>query len=199
MQGMMFVMNFMMDWGPRARDRLMRDLPRSTEQVLHFEKYAGPQKDEPTDISLDAVTSSPLMPADNRYNNVGGELGIQCLLSEQLPRADAETAAEGWDGDRALFGGRLDGDYALAWLSIWDSNKDAREFADALVRYFKAQRPELAERANKGEGVVWLADQKGSIAIVRKDDRVGCVHSNDEKRTAGLLDELLAIKVGRVR
>jgi hypothetical protein len=198
LQGMTFVMHFMIEWGPEARDRLLRNLPRSTEQILHPEKYAGSQKDEPTDIALDTVTSSSLFPAGNHYSNVAGEAGVRFALAERLPEEQAETAAEGWDGDRIVFGGRPDGDYALAWLSIWDSNNDAWEFEMALKRYFKAQRPELAEQADKGEGVTWLADKIGSIAIVRKGDRVACVHSNDDKRTAGLLDAVLSIRVKKV-
>jgi len=198
LQGMNFVMDRFVTKGPRTRNQLLRDIPRSTEQILHPEKYDGPEKDEPTEIVLDGVTSGSLIPAENRYNNVAGEFGIRCILGEYLPGEEAEAAADGWDGDRAAFGGQLDGDYALVWLSVWDSADEARKFADALTRYFKTQRPELAEQTDKAPKAVWLADKKGSIAIARKGDRVACIHANDEKRAARLLDATLSIAVKRV-
>lgn len=198
MQGMEFVMSFVAEKGPAVRNRLIREFPRSSEQILHAEKYSGPERDEPTEIALDAVTSSSLIPAENRYDNVAGEYGIQCLFTEHMSAAEAKTPAEGWDGDRMAFGGRLDGDYALVWLSIWDSDKDAREFADALAQYFKAQRPDLTEQDGKVRGAIWLADKTGCIAIVRKGERVACVHANNEKRAASLLDATLSISVRRV-
>jgi len=197
-QGMMFVMKFFTEGGWRLRNRLLRDFPRSSEQVLHPERYTAESKDEPTEIVLDAVSSSTLVPRENRYNNVAGEFGIRCVLREHLSREEAEMAAAGWDGDRAVFGGQLDGEYALVWLSVWDSEDDAREFADALVRYFKAQRPELAEQENKTLGAIWLADKKGIVAVVRDGDRVVCAHANEEKRAAGLLETALSIPVNRV-
>jgi len=198
LQGLAFVTQWIEKKGEGARDQLFRNYPRSTEQILHPEKYGGPEKDEPTEISLDSVSSTRFIPSKNRYNNVAGEMGIRVMLSERLSKNEAETAAAGWDGDRMVFGGQLDGSYAFAWLSIWDNDQDAREFAEALQHYFKKERHDLAAQPGEKPEVVWLADKLGLVAIARKGDIVACVHSDDPKRATRLLDALLAIKLERV-
>lgn len=199
MQGMQFVMDRFMSSGPRERNRLLRNFPRSTEQIIHPEKYDGFGRDEPTEITLDALTSAGLIPAEDRYNNVLGEFGIQAFLDQKLPALEAQAAAAGWDGDRIVFGGPIDGDYALAWLSIWDDPEEAREFAEALGRYFRKQRSGLAEAQDKPDAVmVWLSDEKGFVAIARAGARVICVHTRDRDRAARLLSAARAIDVERV-
>jgi len=199
LQGQSFVMQSLYEGTPAMRNQVLRKMPRSTEQILHSEKYFGPDFDEPTEIALDELTSHGLIPAEGVFNNVAGEFGIQCVLSERLSTSDASSAAAGWDGDRVVFGGRLDGAYALAWLSVWDSESDAREFADALKRHFTAQRPGLnqeSDRASPG-GDITLTDSRGVIHIARKGERVACVHANDVERASRVLKVLLAMQVNR--
>ncbi|KPL09378.1 hypothetical protein AMJ85_06740 [candidate division BRC1 bacterium SM23_51] len=217
MQGMTFITDCAVarrDWGPsimqyvvkpgeiewedtwfRVRNYLLQNYPRSTEQIIHPEKYYGANPDEPTDIALDALTTDGLIPSENRYNNVAGEFGIRSLLGEGLPVREAETAAAGWDGDRLVSGGQLDGAYAIAWLSVWDSPRDAREFADALARFFKAQRPELVEQTADPADNVWLADKRGSIAIARDEIRVAFVQATDREHAERILETLLSVEV----
>jgi hypothetical protein len=197
LQGNVFVTRCMEEWGPSGRNRVLRRFPSSTKQILHPDKYIGPDVEEPIEVSLDDVTSAGLIPAENRFGNVVGEFGLQCILGDRLSGREADEAAAGWRGDRFAFGGRLDGDYALAWLSLWESDQDAREFAGALQRYFKLQRPELAEQTDTTSGTVWLSDKQGSIAIVRKGDGVACVHANDQPHASRLLDALLAVQIRR--
>ena len=62
--------------------------------------------------------------------NVLGELQTSVMLGRQ-----GAKAAAGWDGDRyAVFEGP-DQKLGLVWLSTWDSEDEAREFAQAYARY----------------------------------------------------------------
>jgi len=110
-------------------NELLETPPRSTEQVLHPEKYLGANPDEPVEVSLPRAATR-----DADFEGRLGELLIRALLSDGSATALAETAAEGWGGDAyAVF---PDGEqYALLWHSVWDSSDDAREFERALRQH----------------------------------------------------------------
>ncbi len=197
LHGNEFMMKCMEKWGPRGRNRPFQPFPASTEQILHPEKYIGPAVDRPTEIALARALSRRLVPRANRYENVGGEFGIRCVLAERLSPREAERAAAGWDGDALVFGGRLDGPYVLAWLSVWDSEKDAEEFADALKRFFQRQRKGLKAYEENGS-TLWMSDKQGEVAMVRDGERVACVHADTRERAERVLRATLAVKIQRV-
>ena len=60
-----------------------------------------------------------------------GELGVRTLASRYLPAQDAARVAEGWGGDRLAAFARGQ-ETVIVWLTAWDSEGDAIEFADAL-------------------------------------------------------------------
>jgi len=197
-KGMYFVAQAVLDRGPRVRNALFRRYPRSTEQVLHPRKYFGPALDEPTEISLDSLTSSGLIPTDAFYDNVCGEFGIQDILGAKLAAWDAERAAAGWDGDRIVFGRGAGGAYGLAWLSVWDSEDDAREFADALVRWLEARRPGAHKATSPDEKTVRLDDRRGWAIVAVEGDRVACAEGESRDRAERILAALRSVKIKRV-
>jgi hypothetical protein len=103
-------------------------LPRSTEQVLHPERYrAGDLPIAiPPPTGLDVVYSDDL-----------GELETRILMtvlsgSESIGRA----AALGWGGDRyAVYRSGGDG-HALVWWTAWDNARGAERFQTLLERYW---------------------------------------------------------------
>jgi hypothetical protein len=104
--------------------------PESTEQVLHPEKYLA--REAPTTINLrplaDLFASRKSAPV---FETTLGELGAALLL-ESLEAKTKPEASQGWAGDvlRAWSeGGRA----LIVWATIWDSEKDAREFEDAAA------------------------------------------------------------------
>ena len=126
--------------------KLYADLPSSTEQILHPERYLT--RDAPTEITLFPSTgggpaTTPL-PAGGRrvaYENTLGEFETRLLLYERLrDQAAAMRGARGWDGDRyALLD--VTGGEALVWLTVWDSAVDAAEFHDMLRQPPAQPRP----------------------------------------------------------
>jgi hypothetical protein len=137
--GLGFVTALKRNGGYRAVDRAFEDAPASTEQVLHPEKYL--RRDEPTEVRLADV--GPALGAGWRKleeNNLG-EFQSAVLLSEernwqaliQTLLLNPPAATTGWDGDRYALWTRGD-EEALVWQSVWDSPKDAEEFAAALAR-----------------------------------------------------------------
>lgn len=105
--------------------------PTSTEQVLHPDRYLA--RDEPTQ-----VTVPDLQPAlgdgwELLRENTFGEAQATILLSGSQPQLtdQASAAAAGWDGDRYQVW--VNGDQeTVVWQTVWDSEQEATEFAEAL-------------------------------------------------------------------
>lgn len=109
------------------------DMPESSEQVLHPDRFLG-ERDRPSRV---VFTEDPPVPWSEIHSDGLGELEVRIFLEEHL--ADPEVAAvagEGWDGDRY----RLLRDGArevLLWSTVWDSERDAEEFEEAVRRAFE--------------------------------------------------------------
>ncbi|TVQ94052.1 MAG: hypothetical protein EA397_02775 [Deltaproteobacteria bacterium] len=118
------------DEGWDAVNRALVQPPLSSEQILHPEKYVGPNPDWPTLIQV----KRPERWLGPRWTFVDedtlGEAGIALVMSENFPEADHRSIARGWDGDRLLVWRRGEVG-ALAWITTWDSDDDAQEFAEA--------------------------------------------------------------------
>lgn len=112
--------------GWNAVSRMYDDLPASTEQVLHPEKYWR-HRDHPTSITIPQLRNA----GERIAYDVHGEFVIRILLMELgIDEQSALVAAEGWDGDRfAVF--EKDGKVSSVWFTTWDSEEDAAEFAAA--------------------------------------------------------------------
>jgi hypothetical protein len=118
--------------GPWGRvPPLGAEMPVSTEQILHPERFAPGQEDMPTLVRF--VTEPPDGWTEALTDDLG-EFETRLLLREFLPeRAEADRAAAGWDGDRFRL---LDGPggEVLVWSTVWDSDRDALEFEAAVER-----------------------------------------------------------------
>lgn len=123
-------------------------LPRSSEQILHPEKYwVEAKRDEPRRIEFDTTK----LPAD--WKVLGEDtLGEIVLALVATPTADRKPldmsnqlaimslaftnpAGEGWGGDRAVLLGKGDERHLLL-ATVWDSPSDAQEFATACQSVF---------------------------------------------------------------
>jgi len=136
-----------------AIERLYKDPPVSTEQVMHPEKFPldGP-RDYPHLIATPDVAAVLGDGWEHVEDNDVGELSTGILLTQlasngkYMPtllgvmdiqtqgvgiRGPAKTASEGWDGDRYTAWTEKGGSgVAVVWTSVWDAEKDATEFHD---------------------------------------------------------------------
>ena len=117
--------------GPWGRvPPLASEMPVSTEQILHPERFAPGAEDMPTLVSFQR--NLPAGWAEVLTDDLG-ELETRIFLREFLPdRASADRAAAGWDGDRFRLFDAPPGE-ALLWYTVWDSERDGLEFADAVT------------------------------------------------------------------
>jgi hypothetical protein len=123
--------------------------PRSTEQVLHPEKYFV-RPENPTRVHLGALAPYLRGEWERAEEATLGELTIRILAERFVDRTRAAAIAAGWDGDRmmALAHGN---ELALVWLTAWDSEDDAKEFAAAWTAIVASRRPGTA--ATRGDVV----------------------------------------------
>jgi hypothetical protein len=181
---------------PADVNAAFRELPRSTEQVLHPQKYWDPaQRDVPRAVRFEVGD----LPEGWRVlrQDVFGELGLAqvveagrglkldlanpaALLSISL----THPAAEGWGGDRVIL--LSDGDsWWLELVTLWDSERDAAEFYGAMT----VQAPTI-EAAAKG------LNPEDSDVEVRygdtPDEVVLRVRSGVERRVARKLERVLS-------
>jgi hypothetical protein len=117
-----------------AVDSVFRRPPLSTEHVLHPDTYAA--YDAPIAVAIGLPAS--LATWDVAHHTVWGEAGIDMFLRQHKVDASmAASAAAGGGGDRvALFVRRGKGDRSGIGVvrSTWDSEPDAIEAEDALIR-----------------------------------------------------------------
>jgi len=150
LQGSLFMMELMSVYGIEGRDKAFIEPPVSTEQILHPEKYHT-FADLPTTVSLPKFDNLPLPGWEKRIENTVGEMALKFLFEQYMPLSEAGGAAAGWDGDRYTLYHRDPGFFLIYWESVWDSEKDAREAADALEKVMFKCYPLLKEKkASKG-------------------------------------------------
>jgi hypothetical protein len=145
---------------PSDIDRAFRDPPQSTEQILHPEKYWDPAlRDRPRAVSF-ADLSDVLGPGFRQEaQGTLGELTLGLLTGvdpgdptspDRALERWTNAAASGWGGDRwHLY--RDGGTAIVVAATVWDSERDAREFEAAL------KPPAGAMKKRKGTAVVLIA------------------------------------------
>ncbi|MEO8270421.1 MAG: hypothetical protein ABI557_11930 [Aureliella sp.] len=132
-QGMLFVLAVAGEGGWEGVHQAFSNPPCSTEQILHPDKYLR-EIDVPQVVMLPDVTE--LLPPG--WEKLGGNCLGEFQTSILLKRVSGgSVAAVGWDGDRYELFRNAEGKLGLIYASIWDSSKDADEFAQAYNSYRK--------------------------------------------------------------
>jgi hypothetical protein len=174
-----------------AVDALWADPPRSSEQVLHPEKYDAHERPvamPPPDAR--AFGEGWKVEADD----VLGELGVRVWLEKTVPRVVAERAAGGWGGDRATLlvpaseagpdAGASPAPFAV-WSTTWDDLTDAEDFARAAVPVLAALAGDaVADPDDPHRFVARVAT--GVFALAWRGSRVGLLVGAPEAALAAL-------------
>jgi hypothetical protein len=135
-----------------ALDEIFRNPPVSTEQVLHPEKYGVDFPHKITAPDLEAALGDGwevldddsmgelfcgLLLTTNRFDpklksNMPVLMGVMDMRTQGVGfKGKIKKAVEGWDGDRYTAAVHDDGEsVCVAWASVWDSEDDAKEFAE---------------------------------------------------------------------
>jgi hypothetical protein len=151
----------------RAVDAAFKRPPRSTEQILHPEKYLHDEKPVP----VTAATLPSLPDYAIAHQTVWGELGFELFLRAHGISDDvAAAAASGWGGDRAIVLAKA-GDsrpaHAVGLIRLaWDTEIDAMEAHDAAVLAIDRTTPG-ATLVNDDRETRWLG-LDGTVSYVER-------------------------------
>lgn len=139
-EGLNFARTLYREGGWAAVSQAYNELPKSTEQVLHPEKYFA--REAPVAVTIPeliargkSLTGHPPGGWTRIASNVNGEWGFYLILDQFLKSpAESRRAAAGWAGDR--FEAYQNGSGQLIYVSssVWDTESDAREFFDAYMK-----------------------------------------------------------------
>jgi hypothetical protein len=132
-QGTVFCLSVRARGGQKLLDyAFTTDPPRSTEQILHPEKWHT-RRDDPVAIRLPDLAAD--LPGYRKAaDGVMGELSVRSLLRDGLKeQIRAVEAATGWGGDHFAVYEKEGGGRLLVWVTDWDDEADVREFRTALA------------------------------------------------------------------
>jgi hypothetical protein len=174
--GVDFVLDLYRDDGFAAIDAAWRDPPRSTEHILHPERYrAG---DEPQIVALAPLTETLGDGWELVDEDILGEFFLREYLDQQLATTLARRVAEGWGGDRyAVYWNEAEDALVMALRLAWDTPEDAAEFAEAYPQYVARlsgnetpDAPGDGSRCWSGEDVICLFVEEVESFVVRAPD-----------------------------
>ncbi|MCB8935396.1 MAG: hypothetical protein H6663_08025 [Candidatus Promineofilum sp.] len=173
--GVEFVIDLYRENGFAAIDAAWADPPRSTEQILHPDRYrAGDAPQVVTLPPLDDTLGTGWMLLDG---DILGEFYLRQYLAQQLPSATVNRAATGWGGDRyAVYWNEATDEMVMALRLVWDTPEDALEFAEVYPDYPAALWQTEAETQPDGsacwagDDVICFRQLEGESLIVRAPD-----------------------------
>jgi hypothetical protein len=169
--------------GWEAVDAAFSDPPRSTEQILHPQKYLD--GDDPQLVAIPPLTDTlgggwSLVEAE-----VLGEFQTGLYLAQHVDRETVELASEGWDGDRyAVY--TKDGVDVLIFSTVWDSEADREEFVDAYRQYAEAKYRGVGQAPTE-RALSWQTAEEATL-LTWQDDRAVIIVAPD----AATLDRILS-------
>jgi hypothetical protein len=189
-QGREFVNEVFRAGGWDAVNRAYTNPPRSTEQVLHPERFLEEQ-DGPTSVVVPDVRAVLGEGWDVLVEDTLGEFTVGLYLDTELPAERAWQAAAGWDGDTFVVWEHGDGRRLLVWRTIWDGNAEAVEFEQALVE-FVVQRYLPAWPLDPPGGLPgrWWETGTGAVGVSRAARYVLLVEAPDPNTLMNVMEVL---------
>ncbi|HEX8175713.1 MAG TPA: hypothetical protein VF543_11395 [Pyrinomonadaceae bacterium] len=187
-QGSQWVTNLFRRGGWTLVSKAYTELPQSTEQILHPDKYFS--REAPVKVELSDVHDS-LGAGWRRIDyDVNGEFGCYLVLNEYLKEGAAQAAA-GWGGDRfAVYEEPKSGQVLITQMTVWDTEADAREFFEAYARrttarYAGASEIEAAQPSSSdAQAKAWRTQRDGRVVLELKGRRVLILEGVPDKADA---------------
>ncbi len=156
--------------------KLYAELPGSSEQILHPEKYMD-ERDTPVVVESSELPVQLDSSWKQIYQNTLGEFSLYLLLKQFIDLPAAEQGSEGWDGDSVQIYETQAGQLTLFLLSVWDSKQDAGEFFDAYKALIEKKYPgarslSLTEQPDSSSTVLAWETQQDRIKLQWNGTRV---------------------------
>ena len=172
LEGVAFVEALYMNDGFDAVNRAWADPPKSTEHILHPERYLD--GDPPQIVALAPLTDTLGAGWQQIDQDSVGELYLREYLVQQLDSQTVDAAATGWGGDQyAVFWNEGSGSLVLLLRLAWDTLADQQEFDNAYQGYpsqlfdSKARKQPDGTLCWEGDEVICLYSFAGETLISR--------------------------------
>lgn len=172
-------------------DAAYDNLPLSTEQIMHPERYPW---DKPVEVSLKNLNETLGKNWSLLDKNIMGEWFTYLILSKaydpshRLPDEQAKTASEGWGGDAyAIYYNEFSDELVFVLDIVWDTSLDADEFVVAISQYADLRWTPSTQQA---ENTQWWKGQDTSVALFQKNSRTLWMIAPNEMIIESLLIEL---------
>jgi hypothetical protein len=124
----------------KSVDMIYSDMPASSEQIMHPEKYFG-KRDAPITVNAEEIASRLGKQWRITYRNVLGEFSLNLLLNLYLTDARAGRSAAGWGGDEVCLIENEKGKNAALISTVWDAENEAEEFFLSMQQWLKNKHP----------------------------------------------------------
>lgn len=152
-----------------AVNKAYANLPTSTEQILHPEKYVAAE--QPIEVAAPPLTDTLGSGWRMIDDDVLGEWTTYLILSSgadvaaQLDERTSLAASRGWGGDhyQVYFNDAIS-QTVLAAEWIWDTPRDATEFKQALTKYLDERY--RGAKLDRTGGDCWEANRQTSCLFV---------------------------------
>jgi hypothetical protein len=176
--GVKFVHALRRRGGWSAVDEAWRNLPTTTEQVLHTDKFDA--REQPEQVAVPSLEG--LGPGWTvAYFDIYGEQGLRLALEEWLPRRVAARAAEGWAGDHAMVALRHNGGsplLAAAWRIRFDAGAPPLARAHDASEAFRALAEAFDDKSATSSEACKVLPDGTPVAVVIRDRDVVLVGGN---------------------
>jgi hypothetical protein len=189
-QGSQWVTSLYRRGGWALVSKAFTDLPQSTEQILHADKYFA--REAPVKVEMEDIRAQLGSGWKRIDYDVNGEWGYYLILNEYL-KTGAGAAAAGWSGDRfAVYEEPKSAQILITQMTVWDTEQDAREFFDAYAsrtesRYAGTTAIEMTRGAAEGQARGWNTPRDGRVLMELRGKRVLILEGVPEKTDANVL------------
>ena len=159
-EGLSFALALARAGGFEAVTAAFGNLPVSTEQVLHPDKYFSGEL--PVEVMLPDLLGALGEGWSEVLQDTMGEFLLRSYMETGFSPESASVAAEGWGGDRLRFYKGPQGEQVLVLSAVWDTEKDAGEFFQTFMEFTQVRT-----------GGRWAAEgDEPTSALMTLDDQV---------------------------
>jgi len=177
--GVGFVQGVIKEKSWKSLDSCYEDLPQSTEQIIHPDRYLA--RDKPIKIEIPDLGPALGSRWKRADYDVNGEFGYTVLLSQFVEKQRAKRAAAGWGGDRyALYEDAQAGRLLLTQFTSWDTIKDAEEFFEAYKER-TAKRYHIAAPSAESGHKIMIDTEEGAVLIELRGQDVVAIEGAENR------------------
>lgn len=172
--------------GWEAVGEIFKDMPLSSEQIMHPEKYYI-IRDNPKDVTINEQVKKLIGGTWVRLDsNTLGEFRLYLIGKKFLDELSAKMMSEGWGGDSYEFYEEPETQKTLLiFRTQWDTEPDAKDFLTFYRKIIEKKYPQLVPVKAEVALYEWK-DGQDNIYISRVNDMVTVIEGATDVQLTGL-------------